>query len=294
MVDLLDSIARKVLRNPGDAYLTLRTVNQAYYRTFKQPGQLDVMTEDWDTLLLLDACRYDYFRDRSTLAGTLESRRSPASMSYGFMKESFFNRQLHDTVYVTANPFATELPAETFHDVISLVDEYYENDVGTVPPETIRKKTLEAHDTYPNKRIISHFMQPHEPFLSDFGRDVSENLAWMGNQYRPSRGQTVEDLRRAYGENVDIVLREIAQLVTSIDGRTVVSADHGELLGERLYPVPIRGFEHPESIYTEELLRVPWLVIDGERRNTQADPPESSGEIASEAARSRLRKLGYI
>lgn len=309
MLELPENAFLKGIQNPSKAlaflkmkgyqiykkpYLTARTLNQFYYQCFGQAGTLDVMNEEWDTLLLADACRYDYFKEELTLSGNLESRLSPASMSYGFMQASFFDRKLHDTVYVTANPFAAELPDETFHDVVSLIDEYYENDTGTVPPQMVRKKAQKAHEKYPNKRIIAHFMQPHEPFLSDFGKKVSENLIWAGNQYHLSREQTVDELRRAYRENVKLVLHEIERLLEDINGRIVVSADHGELLGERLRPIPIRGYEHPESMYTEELLKVPWLMINKGDRKTIAEPPTHSGEIASETARTRLEKLGYI
>ena len=275
-------------------YLASRTVNQHYYQRFRQPGNLDVMDEDWDTLLIADACRYDYFEQESELPGTLESRHSPASMSYGFIQKNFIGGEFHDTVYVTANPFAAELPENTFYDVVGLVDEYHENQAGTVPPETVREKTLEAHSDYPNKRIIAHFMQPHEPFLSDFGRKLSKNLRWVGNQYHLSKEQSIDDLQRAYRENVNIILNEIEILIQEINGKIIVSADHGEMLGERLYPIPIRGFEHPESIYTEELLKVPWLIIEQDRRTIISESPTSTGEIASEAAKERLEKLGYV
>lgn len=312
MINLPDNALKKGIRNPKKAalfvkeklypaykipYLCSRKINQIYYEKYSGAGDLDVMSEDWDTLVIADACRYDYFDEESELSGVLESRYSPASMSYGFMQNSFFGRQFHDTVYVTANPFAAELPDNTFHDVVSLVDEWYENEAGTVPPEVMRKETLKAHSKYPNKRIISHFMQPHEPFLSDFGQKVSENLNWAGNQYHLSQKQSLHDLRQAYCENVDIILDEVTELIDNISGRVVVSADHGEMLGERLYPVPIRGFEHPESIYTNELIKVPWLIIEDEtngRRETESEPPVSSGNIASEAAKNRLEKLGYI
>jgi hypothetical protein len=306
---LPDNIFRKAVKNPSETieflktkcynlhkkpYLMAKTVNQFYYQRFCHAGDLDIMDEDWDTLLLADACRYDFFKQESTLPGDLESRFSPASMSYGFIEANFFNRKLHDTVYVTANPFAAEIPEKTFHDVISLIDEYYENSAGTVPPEVLREKTQEAHAKYPNKRIIAHFMQPHEPFLSDFGQEVSENLIWTGNQYHLSTGQTIKDLRRAYRENVNILLKELEKLIKEIDGRVAVSADHGEMLGERLRLIPIRGYEHPESIYTEELLKVPWLIIDKGDREIITEPPKSSESIASEEAKSRLEKLGYI
>ena len=34
---------------------------------------IDVMTEDWDTLVILDACRLDYFRSQHSFDGELRS-----------------------------------------------------------------------------------------------------------------------------------------------------------------------------------------------------------------------------
>jgi len=275
-------------------YIMLRDVNKLYYRNFESAGSLDVMSEEWDTLILLDACRHDYISDITNLPGKLESRRSPGSMSRQFMERSFAGRKFHDTVYVTANPFAAGLEKETFHDVVSLIDDQNTNDSRAVPPAVVSRKVREIHNKYPQKRVIAHFMQPHEPFLSDFGQKVSRRLCWAGNQYHLPNDISITDLERAYQENLELVLEEVYDLVEEIDGKIVVSADHGELLGERLYPIPIRGFEHPASIYEDELLEVPWLIIDGPRRSVTSDPPNSSGEIASDVAQKRLEDLGYV
>jgi len=38
----------------------------------------------------------------------------------------------------------------------------------------------------------------------------------------------------AYNENLDIVLTEIEALLDELDGKSVITADHGNLVGERL------------------------------------------------------------
>jgi len=278
-----------------DGYLTARWINQLINQRFRSPGELDVMKEDWDTLILIDACRFDYFSECADLPGTLSSKQSPASMSLGFIKENYIGRELHDTVYVTANPFASEIDSRTFHDVVSLIDDYYDNDAGTVPPEDLADAARKAHDNYPNKRIIVHFMQPHEPFLSEHGQWVSDRLKWKGNQYHLPAAVSLDDLQRAYQENLNVVLTHVNALIEEINGKIVVSSDHGELLGERLSPIPIRGLEHPEKIYEDVLLCVPWLEIDTDnRRAIKPDPPKEQNQIASKKAKKRLKQLGYV
>lgn len=36
-------------------------INHGYYIDRTLPENIDVMATDWDNLLILDACRYDYF-----------------------------------------------------------------------------------------------------------------------------------------------------------------------------------------------------------------------------------------
>ncbi|WP_306054349.1 alkaline phosphatase family protein [Natronococcus wangiae] len=308
-MNLPENAVRKGLKNPRKAlrclygelveekriYLTCRAINQKYYRYFRGPGDLDIMREDWDTLLLIDACRYDYFAEESDLPGTLDDRSAPGSMSLEFIDRTFADRQFHDTVYVTANPFAARIEPDTFHDIISLLDEYFDQDIRTVPPEELTAAVRKAHEEYPHKRIIAHYMQPHAPFLSDFGQTVSAELTWKGNQYHLSEDVELSDVRGAYRENVEVVLDELEGVIPDIPGKIVVTSDHGELLGERLFPIPIRGFEHPKSIYEEESLRVPWLEINTDmRRRIKTEPPKEREQIASRTAEKRLEQLGYL
>ncbi|WP_254766098.1 hypothetical protein [Salinilacihabitans rarus] len=305
---LPENAVRKGLKNPQKAlrylyaeivedkrlYLTFRAVNQKYHRHVREPGDLDIMKEDWDTLLLIDACRYDYFAEESDLPGMLDDRLAPGSMSLEFIDRTFAGRQFHDTVYVTANPFAARIEPNTFHDIISLIDDYFDSSIRTVPPEELTTAVREAHNEYSDKRIVAHYMQPHAPFLSNFGRSITDELTWKGDQYHLSETISVSDVKRAYRENVRIILDELERVIPDISGKIVVTSDHGELLGERLFPIPIRGFEHPKSIYKKELLRVPWLEIEtGTRRRIESEPPRERERIVSETAKKRLEQLGY-
>jgi hypothetical protein len=273
-------------------YLAARSFNQRYHSRIRDAGELDVMVEEWDVLVLVDACRYDDFDDINHIDGRLEKRRSPGSMSKEFIRKSFAGRTLHDTVYVTGNPFVADLDGGVFHDIMSLVEDSWEAGDETVPPGELADATREALAEYPQKRIIAHFMQPHAPFLTEFGREVMENLVWRGNQYFPV-GVSDEAVRRAYRENINHVLEVVGDLVEDIENRVVISSDHGELMGERCSPVPIKGCEHPISLYEDGLLEVPWLVIDGEPREVVAEEPTDTVAVDSETIEQRLKALGY-
>ncbi|MDB2276675.1 hypothetical protein PM022_19555, partial [Halorubrum ezzemoulense] len=80
--------------------------------------------EDWDNLLILDACRYDYFANQHNFDTTPSRVISPGKMSWEFMQEAFQGEQFHDTIYITSNPFATRLPEDTFFETRYLIDEW--------------------------------------------------------------------------------------------------------------------------------------------------------------------------
>lgn len=74
----------------------------------------------------------------------------------------------------------------------------------------------------------------------------------------PWRGGIRETALAYYEENLRIVLEAVADLVGSLDGRVVVTADHGEAFGEE------GVWEHHVETHIPALMEVPWLeVADG-------------------------------
>lgn len=264
------------------------------------------MAEDWDILAILDGCRYDTFARRNTLSGALESRQSVASHSEEFLSETFSGERFHDTVYITANPFAPMLPDGTFHATVSLLDAWDE-ELQTVHPRELTEAALDAAEQFPEKRLLVHYMQPHYPFIGEFGR----TLPHRGHNSRVERAElsganvwerlrdgddlSVADVRRAYGENLDVVLPFIEELRTEIEGKHVVTADHGNLIGDRMWPVPVRGFGHDRGLRSEALVRVPWLIEEtGSRRPIRSDRPIEGDAIDDDTVRERLEGFGYL
>ena len=62
-----------------------------------------VINEDWDTLILLDACRFDMFEETVEMEGNLDYTISLGSTSEEFLTRNFSKGTFHDTVYVNAN-----------------------------------------------------------------------------------------------------------------------------------------------------------------------------------------------
>lgn len=280
-------------------------VNRAFSSRLGSDDGTDFVAEDWDNLVILDACRYDLFAEHADLPGRLERRYSLGSDSWSFMEANFLGRELHDTVYVTANPHVEMLPDGTFHDVVNLLAEDWDEDHRTVLPESVIAATLDAQDRYPRKRIISHFMQPHFPFLGETGQTIQHMGLEMHLDEQEKRTNAnpwfdlvyadvpAETICRAYRENLDLVLPEVDRLVAQLEGKTVVTADHGNLVGERTWPIPVRTYGHPRGIFAENLRAVPWLVIHGERREHVSEPPVEREALADDVVADRLADLGY-
>jgi len=119
---IIEEINRVVSRPIGSAlgYLTDQ------YFSLKFESGKDVMSADWDNLILLDACRYDFFAEENTIQGDLNRVISKGSRSWEFMKGNFVGRELHDTVYITANPHVGRLEKDIFHTIIPLLEKWKE------------------------------------------------------------------------------------------------------------------------------------------------------------------------
>jgi hypothetical protein len=262
------------------------------------------MDEDWDNLVILDACRYDYFANQHDFDATLDRVVSPGKMSWEFMQETFQGEQFHDTIYITSNPFATRLSEDTFFKTLYLIDDW-DDEIGTIHPEDVAEAAKRANIQHPNKRLILHFMQPHRPYLGSMAEQLRERVDLVGYRNEGDGLQiwgavkegkiSVEEVRTAYSESLDIVLDTVDDLLEDMDGKFVITADHGEMLGERVFPFTSRVWGHSEGFSTPTLRQVPWIEISSENRRhiAESSPIEAEQELKEDEVEDRLRALGY-
>ncbi|MBX0324320.1 hypothetical protein EGH21_14920 [Halomicroarcula sp. F13] len=302
------SLSEQVRWGLREPHLVVRRLNEFYFDLQRQYGdqqdRVDFFDEDWDNLLLLDACRYDTFADVVDLPGTLEHRHSRSSSTIEFLNQYFDGRDLTDTVYVTANPqhyrkSDREFVSVDFHDVVEIWQEDgWDETFRTVRPETVADATERAAEQYPNKRLLVHFLQPHYPYIGPTGQEHFDNdsLDFFNRVMNGEVDIDDEILWEAYRENLDVVVPHVERLLDSLRGKTVVSADHGEMFGERAFPLPMREYGHPSGIHTEELTKIPWHVYDEGPRKDIVEGNATATEtddVASEVVEERLRDLGY-
>ena len=290
-----------------------QSILQPYYEYVANVESHDFMAEDWDNLIILDACRYDLFASVWDGHGNLGWRMSPGSNTPEFLVETFGNRQFDDVVYVTANPQVNVHTDDSFHAVINVWETDWDEGLNTVPPGPMAEATLTAHERYPDKRLITHFVQPHYPFIGEYGRqaldeqtglELSRDIA--SDRERPTahdhiwlrlRSGRVDPaiVQRAYRENLEITLPHVTRILDQVEEPTVVTADHGNSFGTRATPLGIPIWGHPPGVKIPELVKVPWLEVPGtKRKDLVADQAAARDKTDRSVVDDRLRDLGYV
>lgn len=266
--------------------------------------------KEWDYLLILDACRFDYFKrtfDDYLKGGKLSEVTSPASHTTIWCKKIFGDGKNDDTVYISGNPYINskvpigELDARGyFYKIIDVwIPAGTSKKYGS--PEEVSEALKKAIVKYPKKRIIAHFMQPHAPYLTlnstksgskpkfEIDEEIDRDFFWMSKRkmrnyaakiirsigqkktwgfreklgimkprgpiYEVLKQHGVKELKKAYQQNLELVLGEVSNLIEKLSGKIIVTADHGELLGEG------DNYGHHLNGTATELLCVPWLEI---------------------------------
>ena len=260
-----------------------------------------VLDEDWNYLIILDACRYDVFAREIVnwdIDGELKRRISRGSNTPEFLLENFVYRVLpfsidtimsddpiyDDIIYITANPYVSYYVSGMFFKIVPVWLHGWNDQFKTVLPETVYEYTLRYVRKYGDrKRYIIHFMQPHEPYvpllkefkglpITGFSCAVKEVLMKRVNQI-PDRclldlvqeGKFSKDVAfKGYVENLRFAIPYVEKLCKLLNGKIVVTSDHGEAFGEYIHPiVPYKVWGHPKGYRTKELIEVPWFVVNG-------------------------------
>jgi len=262
---------------------------------------------DWDYLIVLDACRYDYFKDnyQDFLEGELKPVKTRGTSTPEWLPKTFTSR--YNYRYFAANPYVNSLgkaheewnPAKTFRQIEDVWATDWNEEQNTVLPQDLTDKVIQEID---ERKTIIHYIQPHRPYIScpeeekvwnlqeeiagereDEETSTKRKLIEKTRPYwskffwklpyrtrwkikdllgleNPHWGALVQDIgeekvREHYQKDLKMTLKEVSRLIEHLDGKVVVTADHGESLGENNDWGHQVGSDNPKQ-YT-----VPWLEV---------------------------------
>jgi hypothetical protein len=270
-------------------------------------SQLELLRRtDWAALIVLDACRADVFHETTAgepaLAPPASSltARSPGVCTPAWLAAVGPLLAERNALYFTANPVVDrEVRRRGLGlDLVSVWRRHWarftSRKIPSVHPFSVNGVVLTWAELgrLARRPIVVHYLQPHSPYVGEvplamarWGRTTDPLGSACHRLPRPDRAARDGRLdwgllRRAYRANLALAWRAALHLARSLDaaplrpGPVVVTADHGELLGED------GRFGHECHWEHEALRRVPWLVLGPER-----------GEGA--ATEAKLRALGY-
>jgi len=283
----------------------LKGLHQATGKTYEGTP---VYEEDWDAMIVLDACRTDLMQEVSedydfvnTDFGTFYSL---AGASDEWMDRNFsdeYSDEKADTLMVTGNGFSEEhLEAGDFLHLEEAWRYAHDPEKGAVMPGPITDSAINLSRQHDADRIIVHYMQPHYPFLDnpDVGTDI-DPARWGENDNSKDpwdeilTGETTrEEVWPMYRSNLETVMNEVEILLNNMDAeKTVVTADHGNALG-RLNREDMGVHGHERKIAVDALREVPWIETTAEDHETyHPDDKDSVDETGSDEI---LKDLGYL
>lgn len=257
-----------------------------------------IYDEDWDLLIVLDACRYDLIQDVTDNYDFLskpESRRSVNSVTKLWMEENFqteYRGEITDTCYISGNPFTRDrINHSMFKDVVEVWKRAWV-EPGTVPPRAVTDATIRAGRDSNCERVIAHYMQPHCPFIPAREICQTKDLGKFGEQGdvwdRLQRGEvSKEAVWEGYRENLELVLDDLRVLLENIDAnRVVITSDHGNALGEW------KVYGHVPNNPIEPLRKVPWITASA--TDSYEYEPGNVRESIGVDREEQLESLGYL
>lgn len=258
----------------------------------KPPDQRELIHErDWDYLLIADAARYDLtarvIDEVFTHEFDLYPAWSPAINTLAWLIETWPDE--YDITYVSAHAIVnaaghiahnslrrraeeagldhTYSPDEHFAEIVDVWEWGYDERIETVRASAVNDALRDLEDERP---AIAHYVQPHFPFVRgpqwaaeqdlDIDRPPRASVAPDHDSYLPtfSKGNVEHvwgeaGVRHAYRENLLYVLDAIDAVLDDLEGRVVVTSDHGTFL---------KSHEYPPTSENATLRTVPWVVSE--------------------------------
>lgn len=249
-------------------------------------NQLNIIRNiNWDHLIVLDACRYDYFTELWNLKEYPVYRAfSPASWTLEWLS-IVFNKRFPDVTVYSSNPYINNMKKPIclhgvcwsaygkFAKIIEVWRLAWSKKWMTVPPWSlynIVKMSLKLNKKrYGKRRTVIWFLQPHYPYISNnfleimsFQHRLTKEDFLKGNLDIIMRAilnkiirKNLNLLREMYSENLQKALNYVYKLIDDLEGTIIITADHGEHLGEFLVKAILSSVKNSfyEAFYNKEI-----------------------------------------
>lgn len=246
-------------------------------------GRLDdrIHNSDWDTLIVLDACRFDFFerfyRDIPNLQdGTLDRLYSPGRATPETLT-NVFDGEYDWTMYSGhpwINSLENEIPAEKTQDGVG---SYYAGDhfdrIHNIwrkwdhfddERRTVSEYVLTRRKALNSERSIVWYLDPHMPYNGSVSLDLPGNWELPTDALTDADGAVLPGVkalvRTAYKSCLIQTLYYVAVVAGACEGKVVVTSDHGEQLFYGGDTFDWLG--HRTKNDTHHLRHVPWLELD--------------------------------
>jgi len=266
-------------------------------------------------------------QDEYDFLGDIEEIWSIGSTSKEWVDQTFrekYSDEIAETAYITGNPFSNTLLGErkkveygSTHDTWIESAEWtnkiikdttvsadklghleplwgdFDNNRNesfskSQKPSSIINHTIAAGRTGKFDRIIAHCMQPHSPYFSSSNK-YEELNKYEKYPFRALKEGKTEKVWDAYIDNLRYILDHVEKLIQNTEGEVVLTADHGELMGEQ------RMYYHMPGNFHPKLKKVPWVRTQATDNGTvDPDVTLSGKENAQEVTAEQLEALGYI
>jgi hypothetical protein len=303
--------ALEIYREEGAVSLLDRAKRHYASRSYRRVERLMTRLQgrylfdhDWDLAVVLDACRYDLAaeREQSRPGGLGDPERvySVGGHSADWIERTFeaaSDSTVSETAYVSANPFTDRAPAEELCYLDRVYQYAWDPELGTVPPRPVTDRAIRLMRQGAASRYVVHYMQPHLPPLDpsgiEYGRwEPTEGIrgdvtgqSGVGWELAES-GEAADAVVGDYRNNLDPVLHEVGLLLENVEAsEVVVTADHGNYLGERGRWGHLPGHVHPA------VRHVPWWVTEATDAGTHSPARyDRTNEVSRDH---QLEALGY-
>jgi hypothetical protein len=267
----------------------------------------NLLEENEFLLIIFDSCRFDFFENQYSLHYTGKLQRASTTNTYTKRYQTNIWPDEYDLTYVAGGPVISDRtfglsnhdyrPSEHFDEIVPVWDMDYEKELGVTPPEAVTDAALERDAS----RMVVHYFQPHAPYIGEsrLRDDQTEGAATTSSKieiraeslkevYELIENERIDEstLHEAYASNLSRVMEAAKPLVDHASQRTVITSDHGELLGEDGRYMH-GGAPHPV------LCEVPWLKIEnvvGEINNVEPAKRRRTEKNVKE----QLQDLGYM